>query len=431
MTSDRRFEQDLPALLGDLYLAGTPDYRDDLVRRTAVVRQRPAWTFITRWIPMDVATRRLAIAPLPMRAIAIVILLLILAVVGVLVGVGSQQRLPPPFGPARNGAFAYAQNDAIYARDSITAPERLLVGGDGTKNSFSGFSPDGSKILFVRTEKGSDYAMVADAGGLNQRRIHDQPLVDAYLAWSFDSRTVAVANQVGALRTLHFAHVDGSPAVSVDIGDLRPTDLAWRPPSGAELLFRASAFQNGPQDLYVVNADGSGLRSLRIRGSMIFGSDWDVSGPSWSPTGDRIAYNQVEPISGDPAGHFRVHVVKPDGTGDVTLPGPSDPLVHEAWPVWSPDGRWIAVEHFVFGEPGDDWLAMLPGDGSGPGRDILPRGPASPDGGIVKTWSPDGTRVIAYNKGSGKAWSIDPTTGQVEDIAWPASDLPDIRRLAP
>ena len=32
MTSPRRFEQDLPALLADLYLAATPDYRDDLVR---------------------------------------------------------------------------------------------------------------------------------------------------------------------------------------------------------------------------------------------------------------------------------------------------------------------------------------------------------------------------------------------------------------
>ena len=45
MTSPRRFEQDLPALLAGLYLAGTPDYRDDIVQQTARVRQRPAWTF--------------------------------------------------------------------------------------------------------------------------------------------------------------------------------------------------------------------------------------------------------------------------------------------------------------------------------------------------------------------------------------------------
>jgi hypothetical protein len=51
MNSPQRIEQDLPALLADLYLAGTPDYRDDIVRETARVRQRPPWTFPERWLP--------------------------------------------------------------------------------------------------------------------------------------------------------------------------------------------------------------------------------------------------------------------------------------------------------------------------------------------------------------------------------------------
>lgn len=213
-----------------------------------------------------------------------------------------------------------------------------------------------------------------------------------------------------------------------DDGDLQPTDLAWRPPDGAELLVRASAVDKSV-DFYRVRADGTVIGALQLPDAMVFGPDWDVSGPAWSPTGDRLAYNQVEKIAGDPGGHFRVHVVGPDGTGDVALPGPLDPLVHEAWPVWSPDGRWIAVEHFVFGEPGEGWLAMLPSDGRAPARDLLPRGPAHPDGGIVKTWTPDGTRVIARNNGSGKMWSIDPSTGAIEEIAWSAIDLPDMRRL--
>jgi dipeptidyl aminopeptidase/acylaminoacyl peptidase len=430
MTSARPFEQDLPVLLEDLYLAGMPDYRDDLVATTARTPQRPAWTFPERWLPMDVVARRLPIPAVPLRAIAVVILLLIVAIVGLLVGVGSQQRVPPPFGPARNGAFGYGQNDSIYARDSISSPQRLLVGGDGTKNGFWGFSPDGTKMLFQRTETGVDYLMVADADGQHQRRILEQRMVDDVVAWSPDSRTVAVANDVSGLRTLVLAHVDGSPATSVDIGPVEPTDLAWRPPFGAQLLFRGEQ-GNGKQDLYLVNSDGTGLHGLGLPSNLIFGSQWDVSGPSWSPVGDRIAYNQIEPISADPGGHFRIHVVMPDGTGDVTLPGPSEPLVQEAWPVWSPDGRWIAVEHFVFGEPGEDWLAMLPSDGSVRARDLLNRGPASPGGGIVKNWSPDGTRVIAYNKGTGRMWSIDPSSGRAEEITWTAGDLPDMRRMAP
>ena len=277
---------------------------------------------------MDVATRRLPFAPLPWRALGIVVLLLILAAAIVVVGVGSSRRVPAPFGPARNGPLAYTQNDAIYVRDSITAPEKILVGGDGLKYGFWGFSPDGTKMLFQKTDQGFDYLMVADADGRNARQVVETRVADVYVAWAPDSRTVAVATEIGGRRSLLLAHVDGSPTTTVDIGDLSPTDLAWRPPTGAQLLFRAETSPSGSQDLYLVNADGTGLRGLGLPSPLLFGSDWDVSGPAWSPTGDRIAYNRVESAAGAPDGHFRVHLVRPDGTGDVTLPGTSDPVVN-------------------------------------------------------------------------------------------------------
>ncbi len=78
MTSPRRFEQDLPVLIADLYLQGTPDYRDDLVQQVARVRQRPAWTFPERWLPMDLATKAVPGAPrIPWRIVGVVALLAI------------------------------------------------------------------------------------------------------------------------------------------------------------------------------------------------------------------------------------------------------------------------------------------------------------------------------------------------------------------
>ena len=53
MTTDRRFESDLSDLLAELAPRRTPDYRDDVVRQTARTRQRPAWTFPERWLPVD------------------------------------------------------------------------------------------------------------------------------------------------------------------------------------------------------------------------------------------------------------------------------------------------------------------------------------------------------------------------------------------
>jgi Tol biopolymer transport system component len=431
MTSPRRFEQDLPGLLGDLYLAGTPDYRDDIVHATASIRQRPHWTFLERWIPMDVAMRRIPIARVPFRAIAVALLILLLAAATLLVVVGSGHRVPPPFGPARNGALAYTNGGDIFVRDSLDGPERILIGANGKVNAFWGWSPDGSRMLFYRTSSGLDFLFAADADGSHERQILDEPITNSEAAWSPDSRTVAVTvEDVHHHRQLYLSHVDGSAATHVDTPGIEPTHVAWRPPNGAQLLIRGLGV-SGHQDLYLMNADGTNRRSLNLPSPNAFGPDWDLSGPSWSPTGDRIAYNAVEPMAGDPPGHYRVHLVNADGSGDRPLPGPSSDAVQEAWPVWSPDGRSIAVQRFTFGDQQQGWLALMPSDGSAAGRDVGPRTKPGSESEVVKTWTPDGTRLLSHFTGTGEVFSINPVTGSFEKPAWTPNDLPDMQRLAP
>ena len=88
MTSPRRFEMDLPARLSDLYMGGTPDYRDDLVRLTARTRQRHAWTFPERWLPMDIAARSIPKPSIAWRTIAVLVVIgtLVALAVGAIVG---------------------------------------------------------------------------------------------------------------------------------------------------------------------------------------------------------------------------------------------------------------------------------------------------------------------------------------------------------
>jgi hypothetical protein len=424
-----RFEQDLPALLADLYVGVSPDYRDDLFGQTARMSQRPAWTFLERWIPVDIASRRLPVANIPWRTLAVTLLVLVLAAAALFAVAGSTRRVPPPFGPARNGPIAYGQSDAIYTRTTMDAPEQLLVGGPGRKVGFAGYSPDGTQILYVESVYTDDFLMVANADGTNPRRILATPVHDFYSAWAPDGRTVAISDAGDVVRKVSLIPLDGSPVKVVDLGGASPTDLAWRPPNGAELLVRASRV-DGKVDFYRVGRDGTLIGQLHLPDAGLFGSDWDVSGPAWSPTGDRIAYNQVVTVPGTTdGGHFRIHLVNPDGSGDVALPPPADGEINEAWPVWSPDGRSIAAQRFIFGDPEQGWLAVLPTDGSAPGRDILPR--LRGVGGIVKTWSPDGTRLVAYTKDTGETYSIDPATGQIQKMDWSAADLPDFQRLAP
>jgi Cu+-exporting ATPase len=75
----------------------------------------------------------------------------------------------------------------------------------------------------------------------------------------------------------------------------------------------------------VVRADGTLIRPLGLPTPLRFGPDWENSGPAWSPDGTLLAYNRVEPLDGELVGHFRIHVIRADGTGDIALPGPVDP----------------------------------------------------------------------------------------------------------
>ena len=119
MTSPQRFERDLPALLADTYVAGTPDYRDDLVQQLAAARQRPAWTFPERWLPVDLVTERVSTPRAPWRAIGVLALIGLLLAATAAVYVGSQPRIPPPFGLAANGQVVFTQDGDVFVRDRI------------------------------------------------------------------------------------------------------------------------------------------------------------------------------------------------------------------------------------------------------------------------------------------------------------------------
>ena len=57
MNADGRLERNLPDILADLAVGPSPDYLNDVLATTARRRQRPAWTFLERWLPMTALTR--------------------------------------------------------------------------------------------------------------------------------------------------------------------------------------------------------------------------------------------------------------------------------------------------------------------------------------------------------------------------------------
>ena len=72
MNAADRFDRDFGAALADLADARYPDYFDDVLEGTVLRRQRPAWTFLNRWLPMvDVVRQPVAARGIPLRAIGV------------------------------------------------------------------------------------------------------------------------------------------------------------------------------------------------------------------------------------------------------------------------------------------------------------------------------------------------------------------------
>jgi Tol biopolymer transport system component len=438
------FERRIGEALDGIAPQRRPDYLDDLLQRTARSSQRPRWSFPERWLPVDTTlSRPTNLGRFPARQLAILAVIVALVAAALAFYVGSQHRLPPPFGLAANGALAYVQNGDVYVRDQLTGTGRLLFGGGGEQHVPS-YAPDGTRLSYVSTIGTVDHFMSANADGTKSIELAQIPATgNAQAAWSPDSTRIAFVYDVKGVPTLSVVSAVDGAARTIDLGGLRPWDVAWQPTAGERLLIRA-VNSYGYMDIYTLKPDGSDLRPFHMpNGLTPFGSGYTLSGLVWSPDGSTVAYNSVE-VQEIPQGtgtlrvtHFRLHLINADGTGDRAVPAPESPFVQEGWPSYSPDGKWLIVHRWVFKSDAADvdggvaqgWIAIMPADGSAPARDIGPKIDGGEDTGIEKLWSPDGTSVLISVGNTHQVFSIDPTTGAYEQLPW-SDVLPSWQRVA-
>jgi len=160
------------------------------------------------------------------------------------------------------------------------------------------------------------------------------------------------------------------------------TDPAWSP-DGSKIAF--VRFREGGAGIWVMNADGTGLRRITDGGPDVDGTDL---GPAWSPDGSRIAFAREGRPAKAATGNADIYVVNADGTDVVRLT--DDPMMEYA-PTWSPDGSRIAFAAYDLATGGNPpsplRLYVMKADGT----DMETLGPENVEG---LSWSPDGTELV-------------------------------------
>jgi Tol biopolymer transport system component len=402
--------------------------REGLERALAATRrvgQRPGWTFLERWLPMQLTLAR---TPSLRPILAIVTLaLLIVALVATALFIGSQRRqLPAPFGPARNGAVAYSQGGDLFISDALSGGARSLVAGPG-QDSHPVFANQGDRVAFVRSGDRAFKVMIVNPDGSGLTEVGERPGVLDRLMWSPDGTRLLVGyteTDYTGLR-IAVANADGSGSHELDVGTA--ADYAtWRP-DGRQIVFRGIDLKASRPSVFIVQADGTNIRRLDIDAAQ----DVDFENLAWSPDGAHLSFMSDGSLGGVTG--WQITIADIDQAGNLTalhrLKLDKDSSDERA-PVWSPDSTQVA---FLLEKAVKRQVGIFNADGTG----FRVIGPETHVSNILGyTWSPDGKTLSitefpdaeAARERLRKMWLVDVATGAQTEIKTPVETW---QRLAP
>ena len=432
MTTNDRFERAMSSWLHEDVSFRVPDHLDEVLQATRVTRQRPAWSSLERWLPVDTTFRpRFFTIPQPGRLALLAGLILLLLALAI-VAIGSrEQRLPEPFGLARNGTLVSSRDGDLYTLDPTTSQESPFVLGDGFDFSPT-FSRDGTKIVFLRsdgplTEPAILTLMVANADGTRLRALTPPTQSLDWFDWSPDSTRVA--------------YMAAGRLWVVDVGGGEPRRLPvngsvhfpmWLPPDGSEIVYRVEGPHPG---IFAIAPDGIGRP--RAVSKKRANNEFDFQSLAVAPDGTRVGFTRWE-SDGEPdvdtAGWWpRVYTLDVETGEEMQFPTVEG--TGQRGLVFSPDGKRVAYARIY--RVGAFQIVVANADGSGGERTIGPEKPGPRDGRDVDaTWAftPDGSALLVrYGTDDAAATQLLPLDGSLASTLLDTGgfEFVDVQRLAP
>jgi len=226
-------------------------------------------------------------------------------------------------------------------------------------------------------------------------------------SFSTDGRMVAFVSDAGGTPQVWVKNLAGGDPIQVTFGEMPALRPRWSPQS----------------DRIVYSIRGGGIWSVAPLG----GEPRRIVEDGWngelSPDGRHLVFERRREIL----------VSRADGSDVVALswlPMPSMPHMGDAWPTFSPDGRWIAVFLGEEGRYGDYWVIPLEG---GEARRLT----TDFEEGGAPAWTPDGKWLVfpSARRGSMNLWRVSTSGGPPTPVTTgPGDDLdpvvsPDGRTL--
>lgn len=198
--------------------------------------------------------------------------------------------------------------------------------------------------------------------------------------WSHSKKLIAFqSNRVNRVPQIYLMNADGSDQqllVSLPGGAAFPSFAA----SGNELCFHSQA---SPRDIFIVNVHGTGLTNLTSPLPGLPSANGDNIRCDWSPKGTGIAFTSNRD------GNQEIYVIDADGEGLRRL---TNAAGSDANPAFSPKGDRIAFESNRDGTPE---IYVMNADGGEPTRlTNFSAVPTPSNVSVTKpTWSPKGDRI--------------------------------------
>jgi Tol biopolymer transport system component len=270
---------------------------------------------------------------------------------------------------------AVAAAFALAALAALSGSARATYPG-ATTGRLAFAIKDGSGISNI-------YSVRPDGNGLV--RLTNTTAFDLCPDYSRDGRLITFCSNRSGSFQIWAMNADGSNAHMVTNGN-RFIFPDYSPDASKIAFSGTAAATDIDQNVYVINADGTGLKQLTTgAGNNQF--------PTYSPNGKKIAFTS------DRTGVEQVWVMNADGSNQtqVSFSGVTEDQV----PDWSPDGTRIA---FAQGVSPNGHIWVINADGTNPVQ--LTSGPGSDFG---TAWSPDGRQIAFvrdFANGDRSVWTM-------------------------